>query len=201
MRWAVWMVVLWAASADAAGRAPADEAMTKTATFGAGCFWGVEKRFAQVPGVVSTEVGYMGGSTDRPTYEEVCTGRTGHAEVVRVVYDPARVHYDALLAIFWEWHDPTTLNRQGPDVGTQYRSVIFTEDEMQATAARRSKQVLEEAHVYPRPLVTEIVPAGSFWQAEEYHQQYLAKTPGGYCSHHLQPQSSKIRQVLEGRSP
>ncbi len=172
---------------------------TKIATFGAGCFWGVEKIFAKIPGVVGTSVGYAGGFVGHPTYEAVCTGRTGHAEAVEVRYDPARVRYEALLITFWEWHDPTTPNRQGPDVGTQYRSVIFTHDAEQAALATESKALLEAAHVFNRPIVTEIVPAGEFCRAEEYHQQYLVKNPGGYCSHHLQPQSLKIRQVLEGR--
>lgn len=173
--------------------------MTKTATFGAGCFWGVEKAFAKIPGVVSTEVGYMGGDTAHPTYHQVCAGRTGHAEVVKVTYDPTIVPYETLLITFWEWHDPTTANRQGPDVGTQYRSVIFTYDDAQAAAAPRAKALLTSAKVYPRPIVTEIVPAGTFWRAEEYHQQYVVKNPGGYCSHHLQ--SPAVRQVLNALRP
>lgn len=166
----------------------------KKAAFGAGCFWGVEKIFAHIPGVVSTAVGYAGGTTADPLYEQVCTGRTGHAETVEVVYDPAKVRYEELLTTFWEWHDPTTLNRQGPDTGSQYRSVIFTEDEEQALAARRSLQILEEAKLFRDPIVTQIVPAGPFYRAEEYHQQYLAKNPGGTCSHHWG--SPKIRQLL-----
>ena len=169
----------------------------KKATFAAGCFWGVEKIFARIDGVVSTAVGYAGGTTRNPTYEQVCTGRTGHAEAMEVEYDPARVSYEKLLITFWEYHDPTTLNRQGPDVGSQYRSVIFYHDPEQAEIARRSKQILEEAHLFSSPIVTEIVPAGEFWRAEEYHQRYLQKNPGGYCSHHLQ--SNRIREVLSGK--
>ena len=152
------------------------------ATFGAGCFWGVEARFRQVQGVASTAVGYMGGAVDNPTYHDVCTDRTGHAEVVQVEYDPEKVSYDALLSIFWDLHDPTTLNRQGPDVGTQYRSVIFYHSPDQESRAIASKQVLERAGIYPRPIVTEIAPASEFWRAEEYHQQYLGKRGLAHCS-------------------
>jgi len=152
------------------------------ATFGAGCFWGVEAAFRQVQGVVSTAVGYMGGRLNNPTYRDVCTDQTGHAEVVQVEYDPAKVSYDDLLRLFWESHDPTTMNRQGPDVGTQYRSVIFSHSEEQASAARASKQSLERAGLFKRPIVTEIVPAAEFWRAEEYHQQYLEKRGLAHCS-------------------
>ena len=170
----------------------------KKATFGAGCFWGVEKIYAKIPGVVSTAVGYMGGSTQNPTYQEVCTNGTGHAEVLQVTYDPAKVSYEELLTTFWEWHDPTTMNRQGPDVGSQYRSVIFYYDDEQKKTAEHSMQILEKAKVYARPIVTQIVPAAQFYRAEDYHQQYLQKNPGGYCSHHLQ--SPKIRQALKEKS-
>ncbi|HVA01341.1 MAG TPA: peptide-methionine (S)-S-oxide reductase MsrA [Terriglobia bacterium] len=152
------------------------------ATFGAGCFWGVEAAFRQVQGVVSTAVGYMGGRLNNPTYRDVCTDQTGHAEVVQVEFDPAKVSYDDLLRLFWESHDPTTMNRQGPDVGTQYRSVIFSHSEEQASAARASKQSLERAGLFKRPIVTEIVPAAEFWRAEEYHQQYLEKRGLAHCS-------------------
>jgi peptide-methionine (S)-S-oxide reductase len=136
----------------------------------------------------------MGGKTVDPTYEQVCSGRSGHAETLQMEYDPAQVSYEEFLALFWQWHDPTSLNRQGPDVGEQYRSVIFTYDSEQAQKALRSKEILEKAKVFPGSIVTEIVPAGTFWPAEEYHQDYLAKNPGGYCSHHVG--SPKIRQVL-----
>jgi peptide-methionine (S)-S-oxide reductase len=144
-----------------------------SATFGAGCFWGVEARFRRVPGVTSTEVGYAGGHVDHPTYELVCSGQTGHAEVVQVTYDPERVSYDALLDVFWDGHDPTQLNRQGPDIGRQYRSVIFTHDDAQAAAARASNAHLEEQHRFARPNVTEITPTGTFWRADDYPQQYF----------------------------
>jgi peptide-methionine (S)-S-oxide reductase len=152
------------------------------ATFGAGCFWGVEAAFRQVDGVASTAVGFMGGTLANPTYRDVCTDGTGHAEVVEVTYDPARVSYGDLLRVFWENHDPTTLNRQGPDVGSQYRSVIFFHSPEQEAAAKASKEKLEKSRAYRRPIVTEIVPAGEFWKAEDYHQQYLEKRGLAHCS-------------------
>ncbi len=151
------------------------------ATFAAGCFWGVEELFRNTPGVLSTQVGYTGGHTDNPTYKEVCTDRTGHAEAVEIEYDPERVSYEQLLEIFWANHDPTTLNRQGPDIGTQYRSAIFYHTPEQRAAAIASKQALEQSGRFRRPLVTEIVPAGPFYRAEEYHQQYLAKRGLSHC--------------------
>jgi peptide-methionine (S)-S-oxide reductase len=152
-----------------------------TATFAAGCFWGVEAAFRQVPGVTATRVGYTGGTTTNPTYQQVCTDRTGHAEAVEVSYDPARVSYEDLLRVFWENHDPTQRNRQGPDIGTQYRSAIFYHDPEQEAAARASKQRLERSGAYRRPIVTEIVPAQTFYQAEDYHQQYLEKRGLATC--------------------
>jgi peptide-methionine (S)-S-oxide reductase len=151
------------------------------ATFGAGCFWGVEAAFRKVRGVVSTSVGYMGGSLDNPTYEDVCTDRTGHAEVVEVIYDPAAVSYEDLLEIFWKIHDPTTLNRQGPDRGTQYRSVIFYHTPEQEAQARASINKLKQSGKYKREIVTAIEPASQFWKAEEYHQQYYEKTGRSSC--------------------
>jgi len=151
------------------------------ATFGAGCFWGVEAAFRQMKGVVSTAVGYMGGTLTNPTYQDVCTDRTGHAEVVQVEFDPAQVSYQDLLRVFWENHDPTTLNRQGPDVGTQYRSVIFYHTPEQQAAAQASKAALEKSGAFRRPIVTEIQPAPEFWRAEEYHQQYLEKRGLAHC--------------------
>jgi peptide-methionine (S)-S-oxide reductase len=153
------------------------------ATFGAGCFWGVEVAFRQVPGVVSTAVGYLGGTLPNPTYEDVCSGRTGHAEVVEVTYDPGKVPYDDLLNVFWTNHDPTTLNRQGPDRGAQYRSAIFYHDEGQKAAAERSKDRLGTSGRFSRPIVTEITPASVFYRAEEYHQRYLEKH--GLASCHI----------------
>lgn len=156
-------------------------AATKKATFGAGCFWGIEAAFRQVPGVISTSVGYMGGSLDEPSYRQVCTGRTGHAEVVQVTYDPERLSYDDVLAVFWDNHDPTTRDRQGPDVGTQYRSAVFFHDDDQAAAARRSIEELDASGRLRRPVVTEVSPAATFWPAEDYHQQYLEKRGLSTC--------------------
>ena len=157
--------------------------MTKKATFGAGCFWGVEAAFRQAPGVVSTTAGYLGGTLKDPTYEDVCGHGTGHAEVVEVEYDPGKTTYDALLELFWELHDPTQLNRQGPDVGDQYRSAIFTHDAEQKAAAEASKQKLSASGVHKKPIVTKITPASIFYAAEDYHQQYLEKR--GLASCHL----------------
>jgi peptide-methionine (S)-S-oxide reductase len=151
------------------------------ASFAAGCFWGVEAAFRQIEGVSATAVGYEGGAKPEPTYREVCDGDTGHAEAVEVDYDPERVSYDRLLDVFWENHDPTTLNRQGPDVGEQYRSAIFFHDAAQEKAARESKQKLEASGRYRRPIVTQIVPAEKFWKAEDYHQQYLEKRGLATC--------------------
>jgi peptide-methionine (S)-S-oxide reductase len=156
----------------AAGDVLKQQTMEK-ATFGAGCFWHVEEAFRKVKGVVSTAVGYIGGTKKNPTYEEVCTDTTGHAEVVQVEFDPRKVSYEELLKIFWSIHDPTTRNRQGPDVGTQYRSVIFYHNEKQRIAAEKSKKL--EQQKYKKSIVTEIVSAEEFYRAEEYHQQYLEK--------------------------
>ncbi len=160
------------------------EIRTKTATFAAGCFWGVEAAFREVEGVVSTTAGYTGGTTADPGYEEVCTGNTGHAEAVRLEYDPEKVSYETLLEVFWRIHDPTTLNRQGPDVGTQYRSAIFFHDTQQEAAARKSREALQDSDRYRAPIVTEIKPAAEFYGAEEYHQQYLQKQGGKSCGMH-----------------
>jgi peptide-methionine (S)-S-oxide reductase len=155
----------------------------KTATFGAGCFWGVEAAFCKVPGVTATAAGYMGGSGKNPTYEQVCSGLTGHAEVVQVMFDPARVTYDELLSVFWTIHNPTQLNRQGPDVGSNYRSVIFYHDAEQGRIARKSKEELQVSGRFGfGRIVTAIQPATEFWRAEEYHQQYIGKHGGhGTC--------------------
>ena len=152
------------------------------ASFAAGCFWGVEAAFQQVPGVVSTTVGYAGGHTKNPTYRDVCSGTTGHAETVLVEYDPSRVSYEQLLDVFWENHDPTQLNRQGPDVGEQYRSAIFFHSPAQEAAARAAKERLEGSGRYRRPIVTEITPAPEFWPAEDYHQKYLEKRGLAHCT-------------------
>jgi peptide-methionine (S)-S-oxide reductase len=155
--------------------------MTRTATFGAGCFWGVEEAFRGLPGVVDTAVGYLGGTLENPSYQDVCTDTTGHAEVVQVTYDPERISYDALLDRFWTIHDPTTHNRQGPDFGSQYRSAIFFHDDEQRTKAVASKQALGQSARFRRPIVTEITPASTFYPAEEYHQRYLAKRGQSSC--------------------
>lgn len=154
---------------------------TEKATFAAGCFWGVEAAFAEVPGVVATTVGYIGGTVSDPTYEQVCTGRTGHAEAVQVVFDPAKVSYAELLNVFWKCHDPTSLNRQGPDVGSQYRSAVFHHNEEQRAAAEASKEAQARSRRFTSPIVTEITPASTFHRAEEYHQQYLAKHGQAAC--------------------
>lgn len=155
---------------------------TEKATFGAGCFWGVEETFRNVQGVLSTSVGYAGGTQDNPSYQDVCTDKTGHAEVVEVEFDPSQVSYDKLLDIFWSNHNPTTLNRQGPDVGTQYRSVIFYRSPEQQAAALASKEGLEKSGRFNRPIVTRIEPASTFWPAEEYHQRYLQKRGQAHCA-------------------
>jgi peptide-methionine (S)-S-oxide reductase len=151
------------------------------ATFAAGCFWGVEEAFRHIKGVNSTTVGYTGGTMKNPTYQDVCTGRTGHAEAVEVDFDPSQVTYEQLLSVFWQSHDPTTLNRQGPDVGTQYRSAIFFHDPAQQASAAGSKALLEKMNAFKRPIVTEVLPASDFYRAEDYHQQYLEKRGAKSC--------------------
>jgi len=153
----------------------------QTAAFAAGCFWGVEETFRKINGVIETEVGYMGGKLKNPTYPQVCMGDTGHAETVLVKYDPEEISYEELLNIFWSSHNPTTLNRQGPDVGSQYRSVIFYYNEEQKNAAQKSKDDLQVAGKFSDPIVTEIVPAADFYRAEEYHQKYLFKKGKDSC--------------------
>ena len=151
------------------------------ATFAAGCFWGVEATFRQLPGVISTRVGYTGGPMPNPTYQDVCNDDTGHAEAVEVEYDPAKVSYEQLLKVFWENHDPTQLNRQGPDWGSQYRSAIFFHSPEQEAAAKLSKENLDKSGQYRKPVVTQIVPATTFYPAEDYHQQYLEKRGLAAC--------------------
>ncbi|MGA2482912.1 MAG: peptide-methionine (S)-S-oxide reductase MsrA [Candidatus Acidiferrales bacterium] len=155
--------------------------MADKATFGAGCFWGIEAAFRRVPGVMDTAAGYAGGHFPNPTYRDVCTDETGHAEAVEVTYDPVELSYDELLNVFWQVHDPTQVNRQGPDVGTQYRSVIFFHTPEQEAAARKSKAALEASGRFQKPIATEILPAGSFYRAEEYHQRYLEKRGAASC--------------------
>ena len=155
--------------------------MTEIATFGAGCFWGVEAAFRRVPGVVDAVSGYSGGHAANPTYKQVCTDQTGHAEVVQVTFDPAKVSYEQLLEVFWKVHDPTQVNRQGPDFGKQYRTAIFFHTPEQQAMALRSKQALGASGKLRRPVATEITPAGTFWRAEEYHQRYLEKRGQESC--------------------
>jgi peptide-methionine (S)-S-oxide reductase len=175
---------------------------TEVAEFALGCFWGAEKQFWRTPGVVSTSVGYEGGYTPNPTYEEVCTGRTGHAEAVRVVFDPAKVSYETLLRVFWESHDPTQGMRQGNDLGTQYRSAIFTASPAQQAAAEASRDSYQEklAEAGYGKITTEVVPATEFFFAEDYHQQYLAdtKNPHGYCPDHGTGVSCPVGVVSAG---
>ncbi len=169
----------------------------QTATFGAGCFWCVEAVFQQLRGVVSVRSGYSGGTVQHPTYEQVCRGDTGHAEVCEICFDPTIVSFDDLLEIFWKTHDPTTLNRQGADVGTQYRSVIFYHDEQQRELAENRKRQLDLARLWPNPIVTEIRPAECFYVAEDYHQDYFRNHPGeGYCRIVIRPKLEKFRQVF-----
>ncbi len=152
------------------------------ATFGAGCFWGVEARFREHPGVVDAAVGYMGGDLENPTYRQVCTGKSGHAEVVQVDYDESQTRYADLLVLFFNCHNPTTRNRQGPDIGSQYRSVIFVHNEAQANAASAAVLKASNSGRWEQSVVTEVVRAGTFWRAEEYHQQYLHKNAGRFCN-------------------
>jgi peptide-methionine (S)-S-oxide reductase len=161
------------------------------ATFGAGCFWCVEAVFERLDGVQSVEAGYAGGSTVNPTYEEVCSGRTGHAEVAQITFDPMKINYEKLLDVLWKAHDPTTMNRQGADAGTQYRSVIFYEDEKQKTAAEKSK--MDAAKNFSRPIVTEIKPLTQFYKAEKYHQDYFRNNPNApYCDYVIKPKLEKL---------
>ena len=155
--------------------------MQEIATFGAGCFWGIEAAFRRVPGVLDATVGYSGGRTENPSYQDVCTDTTGHAEVVRVTFDPEKLSYDQLLNVFWTIHDPTQVNRQGPDYGKQYRTAIFFHSPEQEAAAKKSMQALEASGKLRRPVATEITPAGTFWRAEEYHQRYLEKRGKSSC--------------------
>src|ERR1700730_6386359 len=155
--------------------------MTENATFGAGCFWGIEAAFRRVPGVLDAAVGYIGGHTANPTYKDVCSDETGHAEVVQVTFDPAKVSYEQLLDVFWQAHDPTQVNRQGPDFGTQYRSAIFFHSPEQEATAKKSREALDAGGKFKRPIATEITPAATFYRAEEYHQKYLQKRGVASC--------------------
>jgi methionine-S-sulfoxide reductase len=170
---------------DETRNAGRDGQSTETAIVAGGCFWGVEEIFRAIPGVIDTEVGYTGGHTDNPTYKDVCRGDTGHAEAIRITFDPKRVSYEQILDYFFRLHDPTTLNRQHNDVGTQYRSAIFFADETQRAVAERMKARVDASGQWPRKVVTEVVPVSTFWSAEAYHQDYLQKNPYGYNCHVL----------------
>jgi peptide-methionine (S)-S-oxide reductase len=174
--------------------------MTETATFGGGCFWCVEAAFEQLEGVESVTSGYAGGHVENPTYEAVCSGDTGHAEVVQIEYDPAVIGYPDLLAVFFTVHDPTTLNRQGPDVGSQYRSVVLYHDDDQRAAVEAYVDELEAEGAFDDDVVTEIEPLETFYEAEEYHQNYYAKNPGdGYCQFNAEPKIRKVRETFADR--
>lgn len=182
-----------------AAATPADDQHKKSAlaTFGGGCFWCVEAVFLEMRGVLVVESGYEGGHVVAPTYQQVCVGNTGHAEVCRIQYDPSAVTYEELLEVFWKTHDPTTLNQQGADVGTQYRSVIFYHNEEQKMLAEKYKQKLDAAHVFSNPIVTEISPAQTFYKAEDSHQNYFARNPfGGYCAAVVRPKVEKFKKVF-----
>lgn len=172
----------------------------ETATFGAGCFWCTEAIFERLEGVISVSPGYAGGETHNPTYEQVCYGNTGHAEVTQIVYDPDKTSYQELLEVFWKTHDPTTLNRQGADVGTQYRSVIFYHNEDQKLLAEQYKKVLSESNIWPDPIVTEISPLTNYYPAENYHQDYYKNNPNNqYCNFVITPKIKKFEEVFSDR--
>lgn len=177
-------------SAQANGAAPDAKAAPKTevATFAGGCFWGMEEILRKIPGVISTRVGYTGGTTKNPTYKQVCTGATGHAEAIEISFDPTKTSYEKLLSVFFRMHDPTTLNQQHNDIGTQYRSAIFYHDDEQKKLAEAAKEKFNKSGRFKKPIVTEITKAGPFYVAEDYHQKYLVHNPGGYNCHVLQPE-------------
>jgi peptide-methionine (S)-S-oxide reductase len=175
-------------------------ARTEVATFGAGCFWCVEAVFLQLEGVTTVESGYCGGTIENPTYEQICTGTTGHAEVCQIRYDPSKITFDELLEVFWKTHDPTTRNRQGNDMGPQYRSVVFYHDDRQKTLAEERKRQLDAAGIWQDPIVTEISPYTKFYKAEEYHQQYYDRNPeAGYCQFIIRPKVDKVRDVFKDK--
>ena len=198
MRYAIGILLVFLhLSAGTSGAEEMKESHQK-ATFAGGCFWGIEKYFSEMKGIMSTRVGYTGGTVQNPTYEEVCAGGTGHAEAIEIAYDPSLVSYEELLEFFFRLHDPTTKNSQGPDVGSQYRSAIFYHKDAQKKAAERAVKLLNDSHIFRQPIVTEIEPAGEFYAAEEYHQKYLEQNPGGYCSIHLE--SGRISEILRAVS-
>ena len=194
-RYCINAVALQLAKDSEPAKEVAAKGQVEKAVFAGGCFWGMEKYFAEMDGVISTRVGYTGGAVKDPSYEEVCAGTTGHAEAIEITYDPSRVSYEDLLEFFFNHHDPTTLNRQGPDIGSQYRSAIFYHTREQERAAEEAKKLLDRSGVFKKPIVTQIASADEFYGAEEYHQKYLKKNPFGYCSVHLQ--SKRVSEVLK----
>jgi peptide-methionine (S)-S-oxide reductase len=175
-------------------------ATTDTATFGSGCFWCTEALFQDLEGVISVTSGYSGGTIKNPAYKEICTGRTGHAEVIRIIFDPNKITYPELLEVFWKTHDPTTLNRQGNDVGTQYRSVIFYHSEEQKMLAEKYKKELDSSGAFDKPIVTEISPASAFYKAENYHQDYFnLNGTEPYCTFVIQPKVEKFKKVFKDK--
>ena len=187
-------------TSEASTPSASDESATRLATFGAGCFWCVEAVYQQLDGVVSVASGYSGGKVDNPTYQQVCDGTTGHAEVCQIEFDPQQISYDQLLEVFWQTHDPTTLNQQGNDVGTQYRSVIFYHTDQQREQAQKRKEDLNEAGAWDTPIVTDIVPSTVFYKAEDYHQNYYRTNPNqGYCQAIIRPKVDKVRKVFQDR--
>jgi methionine-S-sulfoxide reductase len=176
------------AQANGAAAEGKSAAKTEVATFAGGCFWGMEEILRKIPGVISTRVGYTGGTTKNPTYKQVCTGATGHAEAIEISFDPTKTSYEKLLSVFFRMHDPTTLNQQHNDIGTQYRSAIFYHDDEQKKLAEAVKEKFDKSGRFKRPIVTEITKAGPFYVAEDYHQKYLEHNPGGYNCHFLQPE-------------
>lgn len=189
-----------AKGSDMGNASEADVAGTELATFGAGCFWCVEAVFQRLEGVISVESGYEGGKVDKPTYEQVCSGQTGHAEVCRIRFDPKKVTFDELLEVFWKTHDPTTLNRQGNDVGTQYRSVVFYHNDKQKELTESYKKKLNEAGAFKNPVVTEISPTKTFYKAEEYHQNYFNLNPrASYCRYVVGPKVAKFKTVFKDK--
>jgi len=194
MKWTLAILMLTAMSVSAQNKV---NDKTAIATLGEGCFWCAEAVFQELKGVISVESGYMGGDVANPSYRLVCTGTTGHAEMAKITYDPSIITYKELLEVFWKTHDPTTLNRQGNDVGTQYRSVIFYQNEEQKKEAEHYKQRLTESGAYPNPIVTEISPAGPYYEAEDYHQDYYSLNPKkGYCQYVIQPKLEKFRAAF-----
>jgi peptide-methionine (S)-S-oxide reductase len=193
-------LTLLASSTFAQNKKPMESSELKTATFGAGCFWCTEAVFLNVNGVSKVVSGYSGGKAKNPTYREVCSGLTGHAEVTQITYDPKKVSFEELLEVFWNTHDPTTLNRQGADEGTQYRSAVFYNDEEQKKIAEQYKKQLEASHVYKNPIVTEISPLVNFYPAEDYHQNYYALNPEqGYCQYVIRPKVEKFKKQFSAK--